>query len=111
MRIIILIQALFLSYSLNAQDGDGFLMTGNNTSRTEIEKRILKLEKVEIANLDIIKLGLHYMNKSNLYLYSGRDSAFIFLQKALELNRKNVCVVLWHTIWLYKRGIVSGNKL
>jgi hypothetical protein len=95
MRIIILIQVLFLSYSLKAQEGDGFLMTGKNTSRTEIEKRILKLDKVQTANLDSVKLGFYYMHKASLYLYSGRDSAFILLQKALELNRKNVCGVLW----------------
>jgi hypothetical protein len=95
MRIIILIQVIFLGYSLKAQEGGGFVMNGNNIAQAELEKRILKLDKVQTANLDSVKLGLHYMDKANLYLYSGRDSAFIFLQRALELNRKNICGVLW----------------
>jgi len=83
---------LIVSNCINAQDR--FLMHDKTKSKSEIETRVLKLDKTIIENLDSLKLGLHYMCKSSLYLYSGRDSSFNYLQKAIALNPKNVCGVL-----------------
>lgn len=92
MRLIIII-LLIASNSTNAQDG--FLIHDKETSKSEIEARVLRLNKTIIKNLDSVKLGLHYLHKSSLYLYSGRDSSFNYLEKAIALNPKNVCGVLW----------------
>ena len=70
-------------------------MHDKNISKVEIEARLLRLNKKITENLDSVKLGLHYMQKSSLYLYSDRDSSFNYLQKAIALNPKNVCGVLW----------------
>jgi hypothetical protein len=93
MRITIILIVSILSNYLNAQDY--FLMHDKNITKSEIENRITRLNDTNTEILDSVKLGIHYMHKSSLYLYSGRDSSFNYLQKAIELNPNNVCGVLW----------------